>query len=433
MFRTLSKRLQYWAGQTKRKPVLLSGPRHVGKTWLVNDLAKREYDDLISLDFEEHPALASLFSGDAHPLKILENISIYLGRRIDWENTLLFLDEVQATPGVIHCLGSFATEAPHCHLIAAGSALGSFISKHMHEQESSLQYMTLYPLTFHEYLNATGEELLAGRLSAINPADAFPGIIHEKLLRHLAQYLFLGGMPEVIKTFLESDDLSCARKKQEEILSSLEEDFTVYGKRLQKRRIREVWNSVPAQLNAGNKKFRFNRLREQGRAATFGSSVQWLEVNGLIRVINRMRVPRLMLREYESRSQFRIYPFDTGLSGAMSGLKQELVSHPLKLFGQYHDTLIETCAAAELSAADFTDLFYWSSPADAEVDFLILQGNHIYPVEVKSDTSRRKKNLQSYDRRFHPGRLFAVSPRNFEQQGHFTNLPLYAISSLKNY
>lgn len=432
MFRSQLKQLMAWHDQPLRKPLLVTGPRGTGKTHLVQSLGRSVKREVIVIDLELDSGLASLFTETDHPAGIRSNIELFLGRKIKWEQTILFVDEIQAAPQLLEILPGLQEQKPEGFTVAAGSAAGHLYARFRFSSPDKYRYLVVSPLTFTEYLRAVGEELMAGRLDSLTPQDSLPEILHRKLTDHLATFLFLGGLPGVVNTYLESGDLSQARKQQKAALATLESDLDNYGGRYLKRRLREVWRSIPQQLNSENKKFRYNRLRQQGRFATYVPALEWLEQNELIRTVNRMPAPRLRLREYEDTAQFRLYPFDVGLLGAQLNLDEELVLRPEELFAQYHDALIETFVGSELSAAGFREQFYWDSPNLAEVDFLILYGNHFLPVEVKSDLSRRKKNLESYDHRYHPERLFAATPRNFERHRNFINLPLYAISSLKN-
>ena len=199
MERALYKELINWKNNRKRKPLLLQGARQVGKTYLIDQLGNAEYSNYIYLNFEQNPDLASLFLGELAPRKIINNIGLYLGQKVRADDTLIFFDEIQVVPEVLTSLKYFNEQADEYHIIAAGSLLGVSVGKRSSFPVGKVNFLTLYPMSFVEYLTAIGEELLLEHLMALTKAEALPGVIHDKLLQYLKMYLFLGGMPEVLQ------------------------------------------------------------------------------------------------------------------------------------------------------------------------------------------------------------------------------------------
>ncbi|MBC8415316.1 MAG: ATP-binding protein [Candidatus Cloacimonetes bacterium] len=431
MKRSLYIKLLSWKNDVKRKPLLLQGARQVGKTYVINEFGHNEYSNFIYLNFEQNPELSTLFENELKPEKIITNISLYLGRKITSTDTLIFFDEIQAIPNVLTSLKYFHEEAPEYHIVAAGSLLGVSLGKENSFPVGKVNFMMLYPMSFVEYLNAFGEDLLAENLlNKINP-ESFPEIIHNKLLLHLKFYLYLGGMPEVLQDYLDNRDINSARKIQTEILEAYKRDFSKYTAKTQAIKNSELWNSIPYQLAKENKKFKYSDVRKKGRTSTYEQTIEWLKNAGLINVVYNIRKPGLPLAGYADYTKFKIYLHDSGLLGAMLNLSSDIIIKPTDLFSEYNGAFMENFVALELVSEGFKNLFYWTSKSDAEVDFILQIGNNIYPLEVKSGLSKNIKSLRSYADKYNPELIFRCSPRNFLQHDNFINIPLYACFLIK--
>jgi len=432
MKRALYRDLLSWKDSNNRKPLLLQGARQVGKTYLINEFAQNEYSDYIYLNFEQNPDLKTLFKGDLNPQNIINNISLYTGEKIYSSDTLIFFDEIQAAPEAITSLKYFYEQSPDYHIISAGSLLGVSVGKQSSFPVGKVNFMTLYPMSFAEYLTAFGEELLVDRLVNIKNIESLPEIIHEKLVNHLKMHLYLGGMPEVLQGYLDNKDVATARKTQKEILEAYYRDFSKYTDKPQAIKTSELWNSIPYQLAKENKKFKYSEVRKNARASLFEQTIEWLKKAGLINVAYNISVPKFPLAGYADRTKFKIYLLDTGLLGAMLDLTTDIIIKGSELFSEYNGAFIENFVANELTVIGNRELFYWTSKSDAEVDFVMQAENDIYPIEVKSGASRNLKSLRSYAEKYDPKIICRISPRNFIRDNEFVNIPLYAVFNLKN-
>ncbi|VAX23285.1 Predicted ATPase (AAA+ superfamily), partial [hydrothermal vent metagenome] len=341
MKRALYKELLHWKNNSNRKPLLLQGSRQVGKTYLINKFAEGEYSNYIYLNFEQNPDLRTLFLGDLSPQNIVNNISLYISKKIVSSNTLIFFDEIQAAPEAITSLKYFYEQAPEYHIVSAGSLLGVSVGKKSSFPVGKVNFMTLYPMSFTEYLIAFGEELLIERLMEIKVIEPLPEVIHEKLLNYLKIYLYLGGMPEVLQSYLENKDVALARKIQNEILEAYSRDFSKYTDKSQAIKTSELWNSIPYQLAKENKKFKYSNVRKNARASLFEQTIEWLKKAGLINAAYNISVPKLPLAGYADRTKFKIYLLDTGLLGAMLDLTSDVIIKGSKLFSEYNGAFIE--------------------------------------------------------------------------------------------
>ncbi len=406
---------------------MLQGARQVGKTYLINLFGKKEYKNYIYLNFEQNPELIKLFSRNLNPTQILTDLSLYLGIKIESENTLLFFDEIQISPKAITSLKYFYEQKPEYHIIAAGSLLGVSVGKQSSFPVGKVNFKTLYPLSFKEYLLAIDESLLEEIISNKTDFKAITDILHDKLNKHLKMFLFLGGMPEVIQNYLDHKDITSVREIQSEILDAYTRDFSKYTDRNQAIKTSELWNTIPYQLSKENKKFKYSDVRKNARAANYQQTIEWLKNAGLIHIAYNISVPKLPLSGYSDNSKFKIYLLDTGLLGAMLNIPSNIIIKPNALYTEYNGAFIENFVSAELVKQGGNKLFYWTSKSDAEVDFIIQINNTIYPLEVKSGLSKNLKSIRSFANKYNSKIICRTSPRNYYKDGDFINIPLYSI------
>ena len=419
--------LASWKINPSRKPLLVQGARQVGKTYLLQEFGRNEYNDCAYFNFEETPAFSTLFEGDLAPNKIIESLSAYQGRLIKPEMTLVFFDEIQACPRALTSLKYFYEQAPQFHVVAAGSLLGVSVGKTSSFPVGKVNFLTLYPLNFLEFVQALGEKQIPSLLRDNSALDPIADLLHDKISSLLRYYLFLGGMPEVVQSYIRTKDLALSRGIQKEILKAFERDFSKYTTPTEAIRVSEIWRSIPTHLARENKKFKYGDVRKNGRASQFESAVEWLRNAGLIYTSVNVTTAKLPLSGYEDHSRFKEYMFDCGLIGAMINIEARTIVMGNAVFSEYNGAFVENLVAAELARKREGALHYWISEGIAEVDFLVEHDQTILPLEVKSGLNRNIKSLRMYAGKFHPPRIYRASPRNFECRDDFVNIPLYAI------
>ena len=427
MKRKIYTDLLKWKKNPAKKPLLLQGARQVGKTYIVNQFGKNEYSNYIYLNFEQEKTLKTFFEGSLNSQSLIENIALYLGRKIESKDTLIFFDEIQEVPRAITSLKYFHEQIPELHILAAGSLLGVSVGKKHSFPVGKVNFLSLYPLSFSEFLGAAGEAPLQDLIDKgelRNLADP----IHEKLIGLFKKYLYLGGMPEVLAHYFKHQDIEAARNIQLELLKAYERDFSKYTDKNQTIKTSEVWNSIPYQLAKESKKFKYSDVKKKARAAHYEQTIEWLKGAGLIYVVYNVSTPKIPISGYADRSKFKIYLFDTGLLGALLNLPSSVIITADKLFEDYNGAFIENYAAVELNANNINNLFYWTSKSDAEVDFVIQKNLQIIPIEIKSGTSLNTKSIRSYAKKYAPEFIVRSSPRNYEHRDDFFNLPLYWLS-----
>lgn len=431
MYRSISAKLNQWNKAEGRKPLLLQGARQVGKTWALKEFGETSFDALAYVNFMEDRTLGTVFEGDLNPERILRAISLQTGIQVEDQSTLVVFDEVQECPQALTSLKFFAEHRPDIPIIAAGSLLGVALHRGVSFPVGKVDHLTMYPLTFKEYLR-NADEALCKCLDDqdVDMLDAF----RERFIEHLKTYYFTGGMPEVVDTFLATKSYEKAREVQNRLLYDYEHDFSKYVDPLLAEKIRLVWESAPAQLGRENKKFLYSAVRKGARARGYEEAIRWLQDAGLILKVNRISKPGLPLAGYEDKDAFKLYFFDVGLLGAASLLDPSVLLEKNALFSEFKGSLTENYVCQELVGQCGIKPYYWSAEnSQGEVDFVYAFNNAIMPVEVKAEVNLRAKSLRSLVERYQLEKGLRLSLSGFEEQDWLINMPLYATSLLPEF
>ena len=426
MERKIYKDLLEWKDSSDRKPLILQGARQVGKTYIVNYFAGKEYANSVYCNFEKDTGLHSLFT-DLSPANIIKKLSIYKRREIVPGNTLLIFDEIQACPEAITSLKYFNDDANGYHIIALGSLLGVSVNRgNFSFPVGKAQFMTLYPLDFEEYLMARGEdgliELIRECFNSNKPLD---NVFHERALDYYKEYLFVGGMPEAVEEFGKNHNTELVRIIQQTILESYHNDMGKYNKQTEIPKTRIVYKSISAQLAKENKKFQYKNVKSGGRASEFEGAIKWLCLSGIASQLYRIEQIMLPLNAYRSLSDFKFYMNDVGLCGASQDIHYEDILGENPLLDNFKGGLTENYVFNQLSANRF-NLYYWTSGSQAEVDFITRIGNEIIPIEVKAKINNRARSLGIYVEKYHPTYAIRISQKNFGFENGIKSVPLYA-------
>lgn len=428
MKRTSIAKLLKWKDSPHRKPLVIEGARQVGKTWLVKEFARRHYQNLAYINFEDMKAMRNLFEQDYDITRITTAIGAATGTRCTDGHTLIFLDEIQAAPNGITSLKYFCENAPHLHVVAAGSLLGIELHRGESFPVGKVQFLTLHPMSFVEFVMALGNDQLADVLQS---GDwQMINLFAPKFRELLKYYYYVGGMPEAVLSFSEQRDWREVRDIQNAILSSYRRDMSKHAPADVVPRISDVWNSIPAQLSKENRKFVYGVVREGARAREYEIALQWLCDAGLIYKVCCVSAPRVPLKSYEDRSIFKIFALDVGLLGAMADLKARTIVEGNDIFTEFKGALTEQYVMQQLVPC--THLYYYSKPKSTlEIDFLIQDdADRVVPIEVKAETNVRAKSLRQFVADNLSPRAFRVSMNDYKAEEWLTNLPLYAVSHI---
>ena len=427
MKRTAIAKLTAWKNSQNRKPLVIRGARQVGKTWLMKEFGKTEFKNFVYINFDSNPDMANLFEGSLQISRLIAGLQIYSGQKITTD-TLLIFDEIQEVPRALSSLKYFCEEAPEYAVISDGSLLGVAMHKGTSFPVGKVDFLDLFPLSFTEFLNATGNENLVDLLES---GDwQLITSFKNKYIELLRYYYFIGGMPEAVQTFIDENDFNAVRKVQQNILTAYEQDFSKHAPHETVPRIRMVWQSIPSQLAKENRRFVYGALRKGARAKDFELAIQWLKDCGLISQVIRLSKPSLPLPAYADEG-FKMFLSDVGLLGAMSGLDAGTLLHGNAFFNEFKGALTEQYVAQELRCSLGLTPCYWSAEhATAEVDFVFQYKSGIYPVEVKAEENLKAKSLKVYSDKYTPAISIRTSMSDYRNEEWLLNLPLYGISQI---
>lgn len=426
MERFAMEQLKKWYSRKNRKPLILKGARQVGKTWLMKEFGRTHFKYTAYVNFDNNKNMANVFEGDYDIARILMAINIETGVKIHPGETLIIFDEIQECPKAIASLKYFYEEAPEYAVIAAGSLLGVAIHKGVSFPVGKVDTLELSPLSFREFLRAIGEEGLAKLIDEVN----IPLIesFREKYIDWLKKYYFIGGMPEVVSSFVAERDFTEVRRIQRRIIEMYEADFSKHTSTNELPRIRMVWNSIPMQLAKENKKFFFGKIKEGARAKDFEIAIEWLLDCGLIKKVYNVSKPAMPLKAYTEFAAFKLYLLDVGLLAAMSELDAKSILDGNAIFVEFKGALTEQYVLQQLIAdTEFTPYYYSETKSEGEIDFLIQKGTDIVPIEVKAEENLKAKSLRVYCDKFKPQMAIRTSMSNYREQDWMVNVPLYVL------
>jgi len=419
--------LQRWKNQSNRKPLIIQGARQVGKTWLMKEFGQNEYKQTAYFNFESTLELQRIFKNGYDIKKIISALNILAGFQIQSSDTLIIFDEIQACPEAITSLKYFQENSPEYSIFAAGSLLGVAIHQGVSFPVGKVDFITLFPLSFHEFLNALGKSDLLKVL--IQEDFALIEIFKDQYIELLKQYYFIGGMPEVVKDFALNMNYKKAREIQKNIISAYENDFSKHAPINQLLRIRMVWKSIVGQLAKENSKFVYNVLRTGARAKDFELAIEWLKDAGLIIIANRITKPGLPLSAYADWTRFKVYLNDVGLLCAMGDLNPEIVLNGHSLFVEFKGAVSEQFVIQQLVSQN-CKAYYWSPEnGNSEVDFVIQKDNQVIPIEVKSSENLKSRSLRVYYDKYKPYITVRTSLSGFKQQDWMQNIPLFGFQA----
>ncbi len=426
MIRDKTAELKAWKESQFRKPLILRGARQVGKTWLLQEFGRNHYKQCVYINFEDTPVLQSLFAQDFDIERIITTLQIYTQTTITANNTLIIFDEIQSAERGLTSLKYFCEKAPQYHIAAAGSLLGMGLHSHVSFPVGKVDFMDLRPLSFSEFLRALNEAALA---EALRHKDwSVISIFHNKLVEYLRHYFYVGGMPEVVDTFVKTHDWQEVRRIQQRIILSYEGDFSKHAPSEVVPRIRMVWQSIPAQLTKENKKFIYGVMREGARAKEFELAIQWLVDCGLLLKCHRIEKPAMPLIVYQDLSAFKLFLHDVGLLCAMSDIPLQTLIDGNAIFTEFKGSLAEQYVMQQLRLASERYIGYWANErSTAEVDFVVQRNGKVIPIEVKSAENLKAKSFKLFCEKYKPDTAIRTSLSKYQEESWMVNLPLYAI------
>ena len=427
MEREIIKKLIEWKNSKKRKPLIVQGARQVGKTYIIKEFGNRYYENVVYVNFEKNKQISNQINDDINPLEIINKLELFFNEKITPEKTLIFFDEIQANERALTSLKYFCEELPQYHIIAAGSLLGIKInSKNYSFPVGKVQIINMYALSFKEFLNALGKENLIKEIEKHYVSnEKMDNDIHSLCLKLYRTYLVVGGMPEVVQTYLDEGKVIGTIDIQAEILESYENDMTRYAENYESNRIVSAFDSIPLQLAKENQKFQYKVISKGGTSSIFGEAILWLKNSGIVHQVFKA-TPQVPIEMYKDLTSFKLYMNDVGLFVNKAGYPLYQVDLNTGLSMISMGPLTENYVENELRINGY-ETYYWESNGRAEIDFLIQKETEIIPIEVKSKEHTKSKSLNLYMQKYNPKTAIRISEKNFGLENNIKSVPLYAV------
>ncbi|MBQ9180898.1 ATP-binding protein [Candidatus Saccharibacteria bacterium] len=426
MYREKLEELKAWQQSKYRKPLILNGARQVGKTWLLEEFGRLCYERTAYINLADSARARSIFDEDFDIERIVDGLELYSDTKIEPNNTLIILDEIQECPRALESLKYFCENAPDYHVAVAGSLLGVAL----HGGQASfpvgkVSHLHLYPMNFLEFLRATGKARFAEAIAARDPERLRP--FHTALLDALKTYYAVGGMPAVVQNYISEGNVLMTRQIQSDILSDYERDFSKHAPASALPKIREIFRIIPREQAKENKKFLFSMIKSGARAAEYDSALLWLEDAGLVTRVNRVEAVKLPFTAYYEKDAFKLYLLDVGLLGALARLDPKILLDGDSLFVEFRGAFTEQFVLQELKSAGYYPWYYKKDKPAREVDFLIEKDGGFIPIEVKSGEKTYSKSLGEFIREYGVENAVKLSQAVYRprEKGAVEYLPLY--------
>ena len=426
MQRFILEDLVKWKNSKYRKPLILKGVRQVGKTWILKEFGKLYYENTAYFNFDENIEYREFFEKTKDTKRILQNLMLISGEKIEPEKTLIIFDEVQNSPDVINSLKYFCENTPEYHIVCAGSLLGITLAKPSSFPVGKVDFLNIYPMTFSEFLIANGDENLKNYLDTVDDIEKIPEAFYNPLYEKLKMYYITGGMPESVYMWTQERDTELMVKSLNNIIEAYERDFAKHPNIREFPKISMIWKSIPSQLSRENKKFIYKVVKEGARAREYEDALQWLVDANLVSKIYRSSAPRIPLAAYDDLSAFKIYLVDVGLLNRLSLLSPSAFGEGNRLFTEFKEALTENYILQSLIPQFEVIPRYWSDNI-YEVDFIIQNENDVIPVEIKAEKNIRGRSLFKFKEKYSNDVKLRVrfSFDNLTLDGDLLNIPLF--------
>jgi len=433
MERLLMHDLIAWKDNPHKKPLVVQGVWQCGKTFLIEEFGKRYYDDVAYYRFDRDAKIKDFFEQDLDPKRIIKDLGLARGKTIRPQETLIIFDEIQECGNAVTSLKYFFEDAPEYHVVSAGSLLGVAMKKGTSFPAGKVEFLTLYPMSFYEFLYAQNE-MLADELQRSSLEDGIWKNFRNELIEKYRDFHAVGGMPEAVQIWIDTKNIEETEKKQDEILLGYQKDFVKYADTKDYPKISAVWQSIPSQLGKENRKFIFSQVKKSWRAKDLEDALIWLINAGLVYKIEHIVKPNYPISSYADHTFFKLYMCDIGLLRRHADLPSSIVFEDTPMYKEFKGAMAENFVACELKRMygklKDKDLYYWvaEGSAKAEVDFIVQDDKkYIIPIEVKAGTAKRARSITEYCKKFNPEKSVLTSLDEMSSRV----LPLYAFWKFK--
>ena len=432
MKRFILNDLMKWKNSKSRNPLILKGVRQVGNAWIVNEVGNRYYENVAYFNFDENMEYREFFTTTKDTKRILQNLMLISGEKIEPNSTLIIFDEIQDCPEVINALKYFYENVPEYHIVCAGSLLGIALAKPSSFPVGKIDFLNMVPMNFSEFLIANGDENLKNYLDSVEEIEKIPEAFYNPLYEKLKMYYITGGMPEPVYMWSKERDMELMIRSLNNIIEAYERDFAKHPNTKEFPKISMIWKSLPSQLSRENKKFIYKVVKEGARAREYEDALQWLVNANLVSKVYRISAPRIPLSAYDDLSAFKIYMADVGILNRLSLLSPKAFGEGSRLFTEFKGALTENFILQSLIPQFEVSPRYWSDNI-YEVDFVIQHENDIFPIEVKAEKNTKSKSLLKFKEKYSENVKLRVrfSFDNLILDGDLLNIPLFMVDYSK--
>ena len=432
------QKLMAWKDKEDRKPLLLTGVRQCGKTYVCKEFGETYFSDYAYFNFEGNSGLASVFEYDFNVERILDELgNIIRGKKIIPGETLVILDEIQECPKAITALKYFCENMPKLHIVCAGSLLGVYIKRdNVSFPVGKIDRLQMYPMSFSEFVKAEREGAILEGIEKYDIERELPALYTGKLEKELKYYYIVGGMPEVVSKWVKTHNFEEVEAIQENILQDYSSDFAKHAPKVDIPKLGWIWDSIPKQLAKDNSKFVFSHVKAGKRSNELEDALAWLVDAGLVHRLELVSNPELPLSYCSDATYFKIYMSDVGLLRKKSGVSYKTILEDSDLYKNFKGAFTENYVLTELLKQGILP-YFWRSGNTAELDFLFEYEDHIIPVEAKAEIHTRAKSYMQFCKKYNPKLGFKFSMKNvgenLVENTRTYSVPLYMIWRLKDY
>ncbi len=427
MYRKIMQYLEVWKDSKHRKPLILQGARQVGKTYSILEFGRRHYDNVAYFNFETNLKLNKTFDENISPDYLIPILSHIAGQTIVKEKTLIVFDEIQLCERALTSLKYFCEDAPDYHIIVAGSLLGVAVNRSKFSfPVGKVDIKTLYPMDIEEFMLALGQDTLVKHIKkSFQTNTPLPSALHDAAMRLYRQYLVVGGMPECVNQFAETNDYILVRHMQDTILASYLNDMSKYNNSNEIKKTRLTYDNITVQLSKKNTRFQYKLIKKGARASEFENAIEWLCLSGIVSQVYKVEQIKKPLENYRDIDAFKIYVSDLGLLAAKKDLDANDILYMVDELNDFKGGMAENYVNVQLTINGFKT-FYWESDRGAEIDFVIQREGKLIPIEVKSADNTKAKSLKVYMETYKPDYAIKLSAKNFGFEDGKKIIPLYA-------
>lgn len=427
MKRKITQQLIKWKNSTNRKPLILNGARQVGKSYILQEFGKEQFENIVEINFEINKAVADFIETDISPSKIIQYIEHITNEVIIAGKTLIIFDEIQSCQRALTSLKYFCEQVPQYHIVAAGSLLGVAINRETYSfPVGKVDELNMFPMDFEEFLWACGKNSLADLIREHFQLDKpFNNGFHLSAIELYLNYFIVGGMPESVLRYVESGSYVKSQQIQNDIFNEYLADMAKYANPATSIKIRACYDSIPTQLAKENAKFQYRVVQRGGTATIFGEAIEWLKYAGIVLKCQKINHGIMPIKTHIALSDFKLYMADIGLLTLRSTMPIQTILSPVDESNVYLGAMTENYIA-QAFAANQIPLFYWTSNGIAEVDFVMQKETEIIPIEVKSGVRVKSKSLNIFMEKYHSPYAIRISKKNFGFENNIKSVPLYA-------